>query len=112
MIIDGNLKEKEAMAAYQRGDREEGHRLQTEFVAEFRREYEKKDHCSCMVACRYHGNCKECIVIHRGHQDHVPNCMRDMLNQRIKQLSRLTEHSIANEIEQPKELLRKKKAEI
>lgn len=110
MIIDGNPKEKEAMAAYQRGDRAEGHRLQTEFVAEFREEYGEKDHCSCKVACRYHGNCRECVVIHRGHQDHVPNCMRDMLNQKIRLLSELTEHSIANEIEPPKEILRKTKA--
>lgn len=111
MIIDGNPKEKEAMAAYQRGDRAEGHRLQTEFITEFREEYQNKDHCPCKVACRYHGNCRECITIHRGHQDHVPNCMRDMLNQRIRLLSGLTEHSIANEIEPPKEILRKTKTE-
>ena len=92
MTIDGNPKEKEAMAAYQRGDRAEGHRLQTEFITEFREEYQNKDHCPCKVACRYH----------------VPNCMRDMLNQKIRLLSGLTEHSIANEIEPPKEIKLKK----
>lgn len=95
MIIDGNPKEKEAMAAFHRGDRPEGLRLQEEFAAAFRVEYREKDHCPCKKACRYHGNCKECVAIHRAHQEHVPNCMRDMLNQKIRQLSQLTEHSIA-----------------
>lgn len=58
-------------------------------------------------ACRYHGNCKECVAIHRAHQEHVPNCMRPILNQKIKLLSELTEHTIAKEIEPPHEVLRK-----
>ena len=37
---------------------------------------------------------------------HVPNCMRPMLNKRLKILSELTEHTLADEIEAPKELLR------
>lgn len=109
MIIDGNPKEKQAMEAFHRGDRQEGLRMQEEFAAEFRREYEDKDHCSCKKACRYHGNCKECVAIHRAHQEHVPNCMRPLLNNKIKLLSALTEHSLANEIDPPKEILRKEK---
>ena len=62
---------------------------------------------ACQKACRYHGNCKECVAIHRAHQEHVPNCMRPILNQKIKLLSELTEHTIAKEIEPPHELLRK-----
>ena len=46
-----------------------GLRLQEEFAAEFREEYKEKDHCSCQKACRYHGNCKECVAIHRAHQE-------------------------------------------
>lgn len=107
MMIDENPKEKEAMEAFHRGDRKEGLRLQEEFAAEFRREYEQKDHCSCKKACRYHGNCKECVAIHRAHQEHVPNCMRPILNKKIKLLSELTEHTIAYEIEPPREILRK-----
>ena len=108
MIIDGNLKEKEAMAAYHRGDRMEGRRLQNEFITEFHEEYDKKDHCPCRKACRTHGNCKECVAIHRAHQEHVPNCMREMLNQKIRLLSELTEHSVASEIEPPEGILVKK----
>ncbi|MDE7464198.1 MAG: LPS biosynthesis protein [Clostridiales bacterium] len=107
MIIDGNQKEKEAMQNFRTGNRQEGLRLQEEFVSEFRKEYKDKDHCSCQKACRYHGNCKECVAIHRAHQEHVPNCMRPIINAKIKLLSELTEHTIANEIEAPNEILRK-----
>lgn len=103
MIIDGNPKEKEAMKAFHAGNREEGFRLQEEFAAAFREEYKEKDHCPCQSACRYHGNCKECVAIHRAHEEHVPKCMRNMLNKKIKMLSELTEHTLAREIEAPKE---------
>lgn len=98
MIIDGNQKEKDAMIAFHRGDREEGLKLQEEFATAFREEYKDKDHCPCKKACRYHGNCKECVAIHRAHMEHVPNCMQQLINVKIKALSELTEHTIANEI--------------
>ena len=107
MIIEGNQKELDAMKEFHKGNRKEGLRLQEEFAAEFREEYKDKDHCPCKKACRYHGSCKECVAIHRAHQEHVPNCMRPLLNKKIKLLSELTEHSIADEIEPPKEVLRK-----
>lgn len=107
MIIDGNQKEKEAMQAFHKGDRIEGLKLQEEFAAAFREEYKDKDHCPCKKACRYHGNCKECVAIHRAHEEHVPNCMRPLINKKIKILSELTEHTISNEIEPPKEVFRK-----
>lgn len=107
MMIENNPKEIAAMQKFHEGDRKEGLRLQEEFAAEFRKEYAEKDHCPCLKICRYHGNCKECVAIHRAHQEHVPNCMRPMLNKKIRILSELTEHTIANEIEAPKEILRK-----
>ena len=107
MIIEGNPIQKEAMDAFHKGDRTEGLRLQEEFAATFRQEYREKDHCPCQKACRYRGNCKECVAIHRAHQEHVPNCMRPLINKKLKSLSELTEHTIANEIEPPKEILRK-----
>ncbi|PWM98619.1 MAG: LPS biosynthesis protein, partial [Massilioclostridium sp.] len=51
--------------------------------------------------------CKECVAIHRAHQEHVPNCMRPIINKKLKLLSELTEHTIANEIKPPHEILRK-----
>lgn len=108
MDIDNNPIEKRAMEAFHRGDRAEGLRIQEEFAAAFREEYREKDHCPCQKACRYHGNCKECVAIHRAHQEHVPNCLRPMLNQKFKALSELTEHTLAREIEPPQEILQKK----
>lgn len=98
MKIDGNEIEKRAMEEFHKGNREKGRLIQEEFAAAFREEYEKKDHCPCPKACRYHGNCKECVAIHRAHQEHVPVCMRTMLNQKIRQLSELTEHTFAEEM--------------
>ena len=68
MKIEGNQKELDAMVEFHKGNRVEGLRLQEEFAAEFRKEYKDKDHCPCLKACRYHGNCKECVAIHRAHQ--------------------------------------------
>ena len=47
------------------------------------------------------------MAIHRAHQEHVPNCLRPMLNRKIRALSELTEHTLAREIEPPQEILRK-----
>lgn len=107
MKIEGNEKEIAAMREFHRGNRAEGLRLQEEFAAEFREAYREKDHCPCRKACRYHGNCRECVAIHRAHQEHVPNCMRPLINKKLRLLSELTEHSIAGQIEPPVEILRK-----
>ncbi len=107
MKIDKNPKELEAMKQFHLGNRQEGLRLQEEFVSAFREAYQEKDHCPCQKACRYHGNCKECVAIHRAHQEHVPNCMRPMINAKLKEISMLSEHTLANEIEAPHEILRK-----
>lgn len=107
MMIEHNPKELAAMEEFHKGNRQRGLELQEEFAAAFREEYRKKDHCPCKKAYRYHGNCKECVTIHRAHQEHVPNCMRPILNQKIKLLSQLTEHTIAEEIQPPQEVLRK-----
>lgn len=98
MIIDGNEIEKRAMKEFHLGNRKEGLRIQEEFASAFRTEYASKDHCSCTKACRYHGNCKECVAIHRAHQEHVPNCMRPLINKKIAVLSELTEHTYAKEL--------------
>ena len=79
-------------------DRKEGYRIQEEFASLFREEYKEKDHCPCTKACRYHGNCKECVAIHRAHQEHVPVCMRAAINKKIALLSQLTEDTVVDEI--------------
>ena len=69
MQIEKNPKQLAAMEQFHKGNRPEGLRLQEEFAAQFREEYKDKDHCPCQKACRYHGNCKECVAIHRAHQE-------------------------------------------
>ena len=107
MKIEGNQKELDAMVEFHKGNRVEGLRLQEEFAAKFRKEYKDKDHCPCLKACRYHGNCKECVAIHRAHQEHVPNCMRPLINKKLKLMSELTEHkdSTQKELQQEQETL-------
>ena len=35
-----------------------------------------------------------CVTLHRGHRDHLPMCMWDMVNERLHKLSRLTEGTL------------------
>lgn len=49
------------------------------------------------------------VAIHREHQEHVPNCMRPIINKKIRLLSELTEHTIVNEIEAPQDIISTKK---
>ncbi len=98
MIIDGNQKEKDAMIQFHLGNPAKGHQMQDEFIAEFHEEYAEKDHCPCTAECRFHGKCRDCVTIHRAHRDHVPYCMRDMLNERIRMLSELTEHTVLDDL--------------
>jgi len=91
MIIDDNVLERRAMDAFRAGDERTGHQLQNQFLAEVRAS--SVDHCSCTAKCPHHGNCADCVVIHRGHQDHLPNCFHPMVNRRVAALSALTEHS-------------------
>jgi hypothetical protein len=91
MIIDDNKLERRAMEAFRKGDERRGHQLQNQFLAAVGASGE--DHCSCTVKCPHHGNCADCVVIHRGHQDHLPNCFHPMVNRRIRAVSELTEGS-------------------
>ena len=92
MDIDKNPLECKAMEAFRNGEQETGFMLQDEFVAQLRESIKSQDHCPCKKsACKYHGNCLECVAIHRAHQEHLPVCFRDMVNERIQQLSTLTE---------------------
>lgn len=90
-MIDDNTLEKKAMALFKKGEIRKATQLQNEFLAKVKAS--GKDHCTCPERCRHHGKCQECVIIHRGHGDHLPFCFRDMVNKRIDNLSGLTEHS-------------------
>lgn len=94
MRIDSNETEKRAMDAFKAGNRQEGLRIQDEFVAELRAFARENDHCSCRKACKFHGKCMECVAIHRAHEDHLPNCFHGMVNAQLKAISALTEDSL------------------
>ena len=47
-------------------------------------------YCSCPKwDCGHHGNCRDCVIVHRGHQDHVPNCMKPMIREAAQCLARV-----------------------
>lgn len=102
MIIDGNATEKKAMEAFLRGDSKEGSRIQDEFIAELKDALKTQDHCTCEVKdCKFHGKCMLCVLIHRGHRHHLPNCFRDMVNEKISIISELTEHTLSHDSHHP-----------
>ncbi len=56
---------------------------------------EQTDHCTCKKKdCKLHGNCVECVTMHRRDGDHLPSCFHEMVNKRIGFLSGLTESKV------------------
>jgi len=90
-MVDDHHLEIEAMRLFKIGERERASRLQDEFLKKI--ESSGEDHCTCPTACKFHGKCVECVIIHRGHGDHLPHCFQNLVNTRIAALSALTEHS-------------------
>jgi len=41
--------------------------------------------------CEWHGRCRECVALHRYHQDHVPACFQPMINEKLKALAKIGE---------------------
>lgn len=78
--IDNNEMMLRSMALEKAGQVEEGHRLRDEFVALL----EGQEHCTCREQCIYHGKCRECVAIHRGHRDHFPACIQPMVEELSK----------------------------
>lgn len=91
MKIDGNELAIRQDQLEKEGRHQESWAVKQEFLRQVR---EAGDHCPCQEACPHHGNCFECVTLHRGHRDHLPMCMWDMVNERLYQLSRLTEGTL------------------
>ncbi|MGI5849811.1 MAG: LPS biosynthesis protein [Christensenellales bacterium] len=91
-MIDNNNKEIEALNHCLAGDKDKGMRLQHEFLKEV--DETVADHCPCTEACTLHGECRSCVIVHRGHGDHLPVCFHNMVNDRIKKIADLTEHRL------------------
>jgi hypothetical protein len=53
------------------------------------------DDCPCtQTRCHRHGNCVECIRVHRTRKEHIPECLQDMFRSRVKELAALVEYDV------------------
>lgn len=91
MKIDGNELAIRQNDLDREGHKKEAYEMKMEFL---RQVQEAGDHCPCQEACPHHGNCFECVTLHRGHRDHLPMCMWNMVNERLQGVSLLTEGSL------------------
>ena len=95
MAIDKHEMEMRAMDLFKAGRSKEASQLQDEFLAAVKESGE--DYCTCPGNCKFHGKCVDCVIVHRGHSDHLPHCFRNMVNERFEGLSELTEHSFKHQ---------------
>ncbi|GHU70637.1 hypothetical protein AGMMS49992_03310 [Clostridia bacterium] len=43
--------------------------------------------CTCPnTLCDWHGKCKECVALHRYHNDHIPVCLQPILEDKVTAL--------------------------
>ena len=48
--------------------------------------------CTCPnTLCDWHGKCKECVALHRYHNDHIPVCLHPVISGKIKSLAGVAE---------------------
>lgn len=64
MKIDGNELAILQNDLDRRGQKQEARKIKQEFLKQVR---ESGDHCPCQEKCPHHGNCFECVTLHRGH---------------------------------------------
>jgi len=94
MKIDRNLKEIETLWTFLQEKAGKGTDIRDEFIAELAEAMKSQDHCPCETKCKFHGKCLECVAIHRAYNNHLPYCFRNMVNERLRALSALTEHTM------------------
>lgn len=50
--------------------------------------------CPCPnTLCDWHGRCKECVALHRHHNEHLPYCLQPLLEGKLKELVKVVEMS-------------------
>lgn len=48
--------------------------------------------CTCPnTLCDWHGKCKECVALHRFHNDHIPVCLQPIIDDKLKKLVSVAE---------------------
>lgn len=64
----------------------------------------KYDKCPCPVKkCEWHGNCHQCVLLHRVYQDHIPNCLKPIFRNKLKDLAHALEYDISPKERSPEE---------
>ena len=44
--------------------------------------------CICPnTLCDWHGKCKECVALHRYHNDHIPVCLQPIISGKVQALA-------------------------
>ena len=92
MSVDNTPTEIQALEVLRQGDKKTFHELQDRFLAE--ELASGQDYCSCKAPCKFHGKCRECVMIHRGHGDHLPVCLHNLLNEKLATVARLSESRV------------------
>ncbi|MCL4384786.1 MAG: hypothetical protein M1479_09335 [Actinobacteria bacterium] len=60
--------------------------------------------CTCpVIKCKWHGNCYECVMMHRVHQKHLPNCLKPILDKKVMELAKTLEMHLVSDEEIPDE---------
>lgn len=48
--------------------------------------------CSCtQTLCEWYGRCRECVALHRYHQDHIPACFQPFIQAKLKEIVKIAE---------------------
>ena len=56
-----------------------------------------EEKCSCPnVKCEWHGDCYNCVRIHRYYRDHVPRCLHPILRDKVKKIAQTVEFTTEN----------------
>ena len=60
--------------------------------------------CPCpKTKCHWHGNCRDCVRIHRMHGDHLPACLQFIIKDKIKDLAATAELNTSDKPHRPDE---------
>lgn len=60
--------------------------------------------CPCpVIKCKWHGNCYECVMMHRVHQNHLPNCLKPVIEKKVAELAKNLEMHLVEDEQVPDE---------
>jgi len=55
----------------------------------------KDKKCNCpLTTCEQHGNCVECVTVHRHFKNHLPHCLQFLVSEKVKELAKIAEMKV------------------